>query len=100
MCRLLRRQPKPRQCRTPLGQWPRAGYATLKATGWISPNTAGRFKAMDVECLSVVTNKPPTGPYRGAGGPEGAFFMERTIALLARELALDPAEIRRRNFIV
>jgi carbon-monoxide dehydrogenase large subunit len=54
---------------------------------------------MDVECLGVLTNKPPTGPYRGAGGPEGAFFMERTIDLLARELALDPAEIRRHNFI-
>src|SRR2546427_797988 len=46
MCRLLRRQPKPRRCRTPLEQWPRAGYATPKATGWISPNTAGRFKAV------------------------------------------------------
>jgi aerobic carbon-monoxide dehydrogenase large subunit len=54
---------------------------------------------MDVECLGVLTNKPPTGPYRGAGGPEGAFFMERIIDLLARELGLDPVEIRRRNFI-
>lgn len=54
---------------------------------------------MEVECLGVMTNKPPTGPYRGAGGPEGAFFMERTIDLIARELALDPAVVRRRNFI-
>jgi carbon-monoxide dehydrogenase large subunit len=54
---------------------------------------------MDVECLGVLTNKPPTGPYRGAGGPEGAFFMERTIDLIARELHLDPIEVRRRNFI-
>jgi carbon-monoxide dehydrogenase large subunit len=54
---------------------------------------------MEVECLGVLTNKPPTGPYRGAGGPEGAFFMERTIDLIARELQLDPAEVRRRNFI-
>ena len=53
---------------------------------------------MEVECLGVMTNKPPTGPYRGAGGPEGAFFMERTIDLMARELALDPV-VRRRNFI-
>ena len=49
------------------------------------------FHTMDVECLGVLTNKPPTGPYRGAGGPEGAFFMERTIDLIARELGLDPA---------
>jgi carbon-monoxide dehydrogenase large subunit len=54
---------------------------------------------MDVESLGVLTNKPPTGPYRGAGGPEGAFFMERTIDLIARELQLDPVEVRRRNFI-
>jgi carbon-monoxide dehydrogenase large subunit len=54
---------------------------------------------MAVECLGVLTNKPPTGPYRGAGGPEGAFFMERTIDLIARELGLDPVEVRRRNFI-
>ena len=54
---------------------------------------------MEVECLGVMTNKPPTGPYRGAGGPEGAFFMERTIDLIARDLGLDPAQVRRRNFI-
>jgi carbon-monoxide dehydrogenase large subunit len=54
---------------------------------------------MDVECLGVLTNKPPTGPYRGAGGPEGAFFMERTVDLIARELLIDPVEVRRRNFI-
>ena len=54
---------------------------------------------MDVECLSVITNKPSTGPYRGAGGPEGAFFMERTMDLIARELGLDPVELRRRNLI-
>lgn len=54
---------------------------------------------MDVESLGVLTNKPPTGPYRGAGAPEGAFFMERTIDLIARELNLDPVEVRKRNFI-
>ncbi|HJN88566.1 MAG: xanthine dehydrogenase family protein molybdopterin-binding subunit [Dehalococcoidia bacterium] len=54
---------------------------------------------MDVEVLSVITNRPPTGPYRGAGAPEGAFFMERTIDLIAGELGLDPVEVRRRNLI-
>ncbi|MDP6549650.1 MAG: xanthine dehydrogenase family protein molybdopterin-binding subunit [Dehalococcoidia bacterium] len=54
---------------------------------------------MDVEVLSVITNRPPTGPYRGAGAPEGAFFMERTIDLIAMELGLDPVEVRRRNLI-
>ena len=54
---------------------------------------------MEVEGLSVITNKPPTGPYRGAGGPEGAFFMERTIDLIAQALGLDPVDVRRRNLI-
>ncbi len=55
--------------------------------------------AARVEVLGVITNKPPTGAYRGAGGPESAFCMERTIDLIAQELDLDPAEVRRQNFI-
>src|SRR5262245_47277997 len=55
--------------------------------------------AARVEVLGVLTNKPPTGAYRGAGGPESAFCMERTIDLIAQELGLDPAEVRRKNFI-
>ncbi|PKB81134.1 MAG: hypothetical protein BZY86_07280 [SAR202 cluster bacterium MP-NPac-SRR3961935-G1] len=58
-----------------------------------------RTPAMTVEVRGVVTNKPPTGAYRGAGGPEAAFCMERTIDLIALDLGLDPAEVRRRNFI-
>lgn len=58
-----------------------------------------RTPAMNVEVQGVVTNKPPTGAYRGAGGPEAAFCMERTIDLIALDLNLDPAEVRRRNFI-
>ena len=55
--------------------------------------------AMEVECLGVTTNRPPTGPYRGAGGPEAAVPIERIIDEGARRLGIDPAEIRRRNFI-
>jgi carbon-monoxide dehydrogenase large subunit len=55
--------------------------------------------AMHVAVRGVITNKPPTGAYRGAGGPEAAFCLERTIDLIARDLQLDPAEMRRRNFI-
>jgi carbon-monoxide dehydrogenase large subunit len=47
----------------------------------------------------VVTNKVPNAPYRGAGRPEAAFAMERTIDLVARTLGLEPAEVRRRNMI-
>jgi carbon-monoxide dehydrogenase large subunit len=47
----------------------------------------------------VVSNKVPNAPYRGAGRPEAAFAMERTIDLIARTLNLEPAEVRRRNMI-
>jgi aerobic carbon-monoxide dehydrogenase large subunit len=51
----------------------------------------------DVRC--VLTNKTPTGTYRGPGRFEAAFVRERTIDLVAHRLGLDPAEVRRRNFI-
>jgi CO/xanthine dehydrogenase Mo-binding subunit len=48
---------------------------------------------------AVFTNMVPTSPYRGAGRPHAAYVMERVIDRLADELGLDPAEVRRRNFI-
>ena len=47
----------------------------------------------------VLTNKTPTDAYRGAGRPEGIYFLERAMDMLARELRMDQAELRRRNFI-
>ncbi len=58
-----------------------------------------RTPAMSVEVVGVATNKSVTGAYRGAGGPEAAFCMERGVDLVAQELGLDPADVRRRNFI-
>ncbi|MGH9102206.1 MAG: xanthine dehydrogenase family protein molybdopterin-binding subunit [Acidimicrobiales bacterium] len=49
--------------------------------------------------MGVVTNKSPLGPYRGAGRPEATAMIERSMDLLAAELGIDPAEIRRRNFV-
>ena len=51
------------------------------------------------EFLNLFTNKVPTSPYRGAGRPHAVFVMERVIDKVARALELDPAEVRRRNFI-
>src|SRR5581483_770464 len=48
---------------------------------------------------TVVTNSTPTGAYRGAGRPEPTFALERIMDLLAAEIGLDPAEVRRRNLI-
>src|SRR3954470_13584960 len=47
----------------------------------------------------VFTNKTPTDAYRGAGRPEATYFVERAMDMLARELNMDPAELRRKNFI-
>ena len=55
--------------------------------------------AAEVELLGVATTKAPTGPYRGAGRPEACYFVERMVDLVAGALELDPAEVRRRNFI-
>lgn len=51
------------------------------------------------EFKSVFTNKPIVTPYRGAGRQHGVFVMERLLDIAARELGIDRAEIRRRNFI-
>src|SRR5881397_3590321 len=58
-----------------------------------------RIKSMRVDVRAVVTNKTPNAPYRGAGRPETVFAMDRIVDCLARELRMDPAEIRRRNYI-
>lgn len=48
---------------------------------------------------SAFTHSSPVGPYRGSGKPEAMFAMERVIDKAAREMGIDPADIRRRNLI-
>jgi carbon-monoxide dehydrogenase large subunit len=54
---------------------------------------------IEVDITAVVSNSTPTGPVRGAGRPEATQMIERAIDIFAAEAGLDPAEIRRRNFI-
>jgi len=58
-----------------------------------------RVPSLSVECRGVVTNKTPNAPYRGAGRPETVFAMDRIVDCLARQLRMDPAELRRRNYL-
>lgn len=51
------------------------------------------------EVVAVVTNKVPAGAYRGFGMTQATFVMERLVDLVAAKLSLDPAEVRRRNFV-
>lgn len=60
---------------------------------------AYQIPAAEVELTGVTTNKVPTAPYRGAGRPEAAYLVERMVDLAAREVELDPVEMRRRNLI-
>ncbi|HLI42899.1 MAG TPA: xanthine dehydrogenase family protein molybdopterin-binding subunit [Acidimicrobiales bacterium] len=55
--------------------------------------------AYSFSCTSVFTNMTPTDAYRGAGRPEATYAIERAMELLAREVGVDSAEIRRRNYI-
>jgi carbon-monoxide dehydrogenase large subunit len=58
-----------------------------------------RIPRIEVEAVSVVTNTTPVGAFRGAGRPEATQAIERGIDLFAAEAGLDPADVRRRNFV-
>ncbi len=66
--------------------------ATLLTGCYVIPN-------LDVSVRGLATTKVPTGPYRGAGRPEAAFFIERIVDIAASASGIDPVELRRRNFI-
>jgi aerobic carbon-monoxide dehydrogenase large subunit len=62
---------------------------------------AGNYRLPNISCevVGVHTNTTPVDAYRGAGRPEATYLVERAVDLMARELGMDPAEIRRRNFV-
>jgi carbon-monoxide dehydrogenase large subunit len=57
------------------------------------------IQTMHIMSQGLFTNTSQCGPYRGAGRPEAAYFMERLIEHAARTIGIEPAEIRRRNLI-
>ena len=54
---------------------------------------------LEVRAIVTVTNKAPTGPYRGAGRPEGAIAIERAVDAFAAEIGIRPEEVRKQNFV-
>jgi len=62
-------------------------------------NATYDIPAVRTSLTEVFTNKTPTDAYRGAGRPEATYFVERAMDMLARELKMDPADVRRKNFI-
>jgi aerobic carbon-monoxide dehydrogenase large subunit len=89
------------------------GTVTASMGAYFTPNGPGtllgrlgpmlpqsyQLQHFDVELVGVFANTTPIGPYRGAGRPEAAYFTERLVDMLAREMNTDPVELRRRNFI-
>lgn len=77
-----------------------APYGGL-VTGNVATHAIGpyRIPAVAIRGRGVYTHRTPTAAYRGAGRPQGTFAIERALDELARALGLDPAELRRRNFI-
>jgi carbon-monoxide dehydrogenase large subunit len=62
-------------------------------------STVYDIPAVSVSSSLVFTNTAPTVPYRGAGRPEAVYIMERLVDQAAREMGIDPAELRQRNLI-
>ena len=80
------------------GAWNPIGVGVVYNT---AVHLTGPYKIdnMAISARVAATNKVPNAPYRGAGRPEAAFAMERTMDLVARVLEREPAEIRAQNMI-
>ncbi len=73
-------------------------------SGWPVGNIGGTAGVYDIptiyaESCAIMTHTVPTAAYRGAGRPEATYTIERLIDVAARELGIDPYELRRRNLI-
>ncbi len=80
------------------GSYPSLGAFLPNLTALMSSGVYAIPK-IEAEVVSVVTNTTWVGPVRGAGRPEATQMLERAMDLFAGEIGMDPAEIRRRNFI-
>src|SRR5919106_5112512 len=73
--------------------------AAIPTLTMMMANATYNIPAIRTTLTEVFTNKTPTDAYRGAGRPEATYFVERAMDMLARELKMDPADLRRKNFI-
>ncbi|CAN5862840.1 molybdopterin-dependent oxidoreductase [soil metagenome] len=79
------------------GAYPKA--LDLAWATWVMSTGPYLIDNIDYEVLGVYTNTMANGAYRGAGRPEAAFYLERLMDLVADEGGLEPAAVRRVNFI-
>lgn len=76
-------------------------FGSLIPTYVYAPLLSGQYRipAIHAEVIARYTNTTPVDAYRGAGRPEAGFVIERIIDVAARQLQVDPAMLRRQNFI-
>jgi len=84
-----------------VGGWLAGMVSPLMASVNAVKNTPGVYRTPLIQVSSkiVFTNTTPVGPYRGAGRPEGAYYMERLVDAAAAGMGIDRLELRRRNHI-
>jgi carbon-monoxide dehydrogenase large subunit len=80
------------------GAYPAIGAILPMLTQMMSPGVYDIPK-VHFDAITAITNTTTTGAYRGAGRPEATQLIERVLDVAADQLGLDPAEIRRRNFL-
>jgi carbon-monoxide dehydrogenase large subunit len=77
-----------------------SGFSAMVPLGTVDMMTGCyRIPALSSTLTGVFTNTTPTSAYRGAGRPEATYLIERMMDLLAAQLQLDPADVRKRNFV-
>ncbi|MBM4205962.1 MAG: xanthine dehydrogenase family protein molybdopterin-binding subunit [Gammaproteobacteria bacterium] len=76
-------------------------FGTLVPTYVYAPLLSGQYHIPAIHCRVIAryTNTTPVDAYRGAGRPEAGYVVERLVDAAARDIGMDPAEFRRRNFI-
>jgi carbon-monoxide dehydrogenase large subunit len=76
-------------------------FSSAVPTFLYAPLLSGQYAIPAIYCEvdGVYTNTAPVDAYRGAGRPEACYVIERIVEVAARELHMDPAELRRRNFV-
>jgi carbon-monoxide dehydrogenase large subunit len=80
--------------------------AYIRTNGAVNPRNTVQFlsgpyhvRNIEIAAEALVTNKTPVGTYRGPGRFEADFFRERLVEMAARDLGIDPVEMRRRNLV-
>lgn len=76
-------------------------FGSVTPTYLYAPMLSGSYDipAIYVEVDGVYTNTAPTDAYRGAGRPEATYVVERIVEVAAREIGMDPAKFRRKNYV-